>query len=766
MRPYLTCLAAVVSIPVFSQQERAPEDHAPSASERLFTPHDIFRLQRVSEVAISPTGSHVAYTVNIERPFEEGAGSDYRELHVLNLATGESTAYITGKNFLSSVQWKPDGKQVTFVAKLGDAKSNTLYGINLSGGSWFEIASPSGMSSYQWRPDGKAIAYIANESTGAHSREERMSKLYERMGFNAEVLEENIVNKALFVYDLETKEAQQWSKSGSVFDYEWSPKGDRLAAQIAPRNLVDDSYMFKDIYIVNSLGQQMLVDVPGKLGHMAWSPDGKYLAFNAAVDINDPASGNLFAVDASSSITWSSVKNYTKDFEGTVTRVMWKDNTTMMFTSEESVDHTLREVKVGSSSSTLVIEGGKLVFGSMSYANGIIAFAGNTWKHSDDLFTYDLKKKTMKRHSELNPWLIEKEFGKQEKFAWKAKDGLALEGFLIYPVDYKPGTRYPLIAYVHGGPEAAVSNGWFTYYSTWGQVAASEGFFVFAPNYRSSTGRGVAFSKLGQKDLAAGEFTDILDGIDQLIADGKVDRNKVGIGGGSYGGYFAAWGATKHSDRFAAAVAFVGIANQISKRNTTDIPYEDYHVHWLIWTNENVDLMYDRSPVKWVANNNTPTLILHGKDDPRVHPSQSLELYRQLKMHGNAPVRLVWYPGEGHGNRNNPAQLDYAMRTMEWFTYFLKDSHPKGEMPSSTIDYGVGPERERSGRERTERMERPDRPDRAERPNRPDRMERPDRGTRPDGMSGTDRERDPERMQEREERMKQQQNQPQTKPGG
>ena len=190
----------------------------------------------------------------------------------------------------------------------------------------------------------------------------------------------------------------------------------------------------------------------------------------------------------------------------------------------------------------------------------------------------------------------------------------------------------------------------------------------------------------GFGDLVGGEFNDVIDGIDYLIAKGLVDKDKVGIGGGSYGGYFSAWAATRFTDRFTAAVVFVGIGNQVSKRFTTDIPYEDYLVHWGFWTYENEDLVWERSPVRYVKGSTTSTLILGGKNDARVHPSQSLELYRGLKLHGTAPVRLVRYPGEAHGNRKNTSRLDYSLRTMRWFEYYLQSDEPKNEMPNKYLE--------------------------------------------------------------------------------
>jgi dipeptidyl aminopeptidase/acylaminoacyl peptidase len=238
---------------------------------------------------------------------------------------------------------------------------------------------------------------------------------------------------------------------------------------------------------------------------------------------------------------------------------------------------------------------------------------------------------------------------------------------------------------VHGGPEAHVSNGWVTSYSNPGQVAAARGFAVFYPNYRGSTGRGVEFSKMGQADAAGKEFDDIVDAIDHFVAAGLVDKAKVGITGGSYGGYASAWGATYYSDRYAASVMFVGISDNISKVGTTDIPEEMYLVHHLKRLWEDWNYFAERSPIRHVQKNRTPTLIMHGKSDPRVHPSQSLELHRHLKTLNQAPVRLVFYPGEGHGNRRAASRLDYNLRLLQWMEHYLQG--PGGKAPALEIDY-------------------------------------------------------------------------------
>ncbi len=226
---------------------------------------------------------------------------------------------------------------------------------------------------------------------------------------------------------------------------------------------------------------------------------------------------------------------------------------------------------------------------------------------------------------------------------------------------------------MHGGPESHYSNGWLTQYSTVGQVGAALGYAVFYPNYRGSTGRGEEFLKSSQADMAGKEFDDVVDGVDYLIEQGIADEDKVGVTGGSYGGYATGWFATRYTDRFAAGVMFVGISNNISKWGTGDIPEELYLVHARerIW--ENYEFFLERSPIYYAGESKTPLLIMAGEEDTRVHPSQSIELYRHIKTRTDTPVRLVLYPREGHGNRNSTAQLDYSLRQLRWFEKYLKD---------------------------------------------------------------------------------------------
>lgn len=276
----------------------------------------------------------------------------------------------------------------------------------------------------------------------------------------------------------------------------------------------------------------------------------------------------------------------------------------------------------------------------------------------------------LKRLTDSNPWLVDVDLAEQAVFQHRAQDGLDLGGVLIRSLGGSDEPA-PLLLMVHGGPEGHRRNGWLTRYSSPAQLAAARGYAVFFPNYRGSTGRGVAFSKLGQADAAGAEFDDLVDAVDALVEAGVADPDRVGITGGSYGGYATAWCSTRYSERFRAGVMFVGISNDISKGLTTEIPVEDRLVHTLAdpWTK--LQFRLERSPISYVEQSRTPLLIAGGTADSRVHPSQSLQLYRALKLLGKVPVRYVRYPGEKHGNSRAASRDDYSRRLMRWMDHFV-----------------------------------------------------------------------------------------------
>jgi dipeptidyl aminopeptidase/acylaminoacyl peptidase len=659
-----------------------------TAQENTFTSYDLLRMRYVVETPISPNGNFIAYTVHVPRQLTDEPGKHYRYLYLYDLANEKSVELLEDKVFISSIGWMPDSKSITFRAKLNDDKFTQVYQLPIDSDEPDAITNADqSVLQYQLSKDGVQLAFV---STSAVSEEKH--NLLES-GFDAEIYEEEYLDRNLYLINFESQsmEPRQLTENVSVYDFRWSPNGKQIAAFIADKNLVDYSYMFKRVYLIDTFsGKRSLhLENPGKITQMAWNPDGKHIAFIAASGINDAVTGSLFITEVPNTTKFEELKNYADGLELSIKKVEWKDDNTVLFLSEEGVDISLSEQGIDDAERNLLIKPGQIVFSSFDVNADFISLAGSNSKHPSELYSFTIIDNKLAKLTDVNPWLQELNLAKQEKIIYTARDGLEIQATLIYPVDYEKGRRYPLICMIHGGPESALKNGWQTSYSRWGQIAAANGFFIFMPNYRSGSGRGVDFTMKGFGDAGGAEFTDVLDGIDYLVKQGLIDKKRVGIGGGSYGGFFAAWGATRYTDYFAASVMFVGISDHYSKRFTTDIPYESYYVHWGYFPDEKIDFLRERSPITYAKDSKTPTLILGGKKDPRVHPSQSLELYRALKLQSKAPVRLVRYPGEGHGNRKNTSRLDYSLRTMRWFNYYLNGDNPKDEMPNKYLEIEI-----------------------------------------------------------------------------
>ncbi len=640
--------------------------------------YDVAKLRIVTDAVIAPDGKHVAFTLAVPRnPFAEGDGLAFSELHVVDF-DGKTRAFIAGEVSVQKIDWTPSG-EISFLSKRGKDKEAALYVISLNGGEARKVLEhETSISAYAWHSDGKRVAFLA---TASATKEEKEAK---EKGFSQEIYEEDGRLTRAWVADLSNgSKPKMVDVKGSASEIQWCPVGDQLALALAATPQVDDNYMNRLVHVVNSKTGAIdaKLNLPAKLGPFAWSPDGKHLAVISGENINDPHEGRLYLWSAKG----EKLRDLVPDYLGQVESVTWRDASTVVYLTHEGVFSRVAEVKTDGTARKTLIEPSGPVLSKLSLAeNGAMSIVGESPAHPFEVYGVGAGG-SVKRLTQHNQWLSKLKFAKQEVVKHKARDGVELEGILIRPLDEQPGKKYPLILAVHGGPESHVPNGWVTQYANPGQVAAAKNFAVFYPNYRGSTARGVAFSKLGQADAAGKEFDDLIDAVDHLVGTGLVDKAKVGITGGSYGGYASAWGATKFSDRFAASVMFVGISNAISKVGTTDIPGEMYHVHHLKWLWDDFDYFKKASPILYVQQAKTPLLILHGKEDPRVHPSQSLELYRHLKVLGKTPVRLVLYPGEGHGNRRAASRLDYNLRMMQWFEHYL--TGPGGQPPAYQLKY-------------------------------------------------------------------------------
>jgi len=653
--------------------------HGEAQGARDLTPLDVVLMQSVTGAFPSPDGSLVAFTRSEPRPPEDGPGAGYSGLYLLDQA-GAERPLAAGRRSIGGVAWDPRGTRLTFLESREGDPGRQLYALTPAGGEPQRIfLAPRGISQYRWRPGGGAVAFTASLPAPPERAAAREA------GFRQAVVDEDWSHVGLFLWEEGSGAIREFQLPGSVFEMEWSADGSRMVLTIAPRPLVDDSYMFKRLHLLEvTTGEvRLLVDNPGKLGDFALSPDGGHLAYVSGADRRDPHAGMLYLAEVGT----GAVTELTPGWEGMVHSLSWLDSQRLRLVISRGVESRVSDFHL-TSRSFADFPGGDFAFVSARTAGETVTAVVSGPQHPGEIYSFSGG--GWHRRTDSNPWLGEVALTRQEVRSFVASDGLEIEGILLYPAGFRDGVRYPMVIVAHGGPEAHFNNQWLTSYGNWGQLLSRKGYFVWFPNYRASTGRGVAFAKADHGDIMGGEFQDHLDAIDHFVGLGWVDRSRVGMGGGSYGGYTAAWAATRHTDHFAAAVSFVPITHVATKWLTSDIPWEFYLVHYEeMWPHEQWEYLEERSPLTYAHQSRTPLLLAGGVLDTRVDPSQPHMLFRAVKETTQTPVRYVQYPGEGHGNRNNVYQYDYLLRVLRWFdTYLAPGDRRNDPLPPLDVDYG------------------------------------------------------------------------------
>lgn len=662
------------------------------------TVDQLLDIEQVRACDVSPDGRLAAYTVSVNRALDEDAGGAWSRLWVV--ATDGETAprsFVGGEVSVSSPSFSPDGRLLAFKMKRGDDAKTQVWVIPVDGGeATAATASPTGVGVYAWSRDGAALYYTDTDERPAHEKDLKKKKQLPRW------YEENLIHRPLrriaVAWGERPGEAETLVDGMSVWAIAPAAGADVLAFGASEVNLIDHRIMYQDIHLLDlATGEhRLLVDVPGKLGDIRMSPDGALVAWTGAASTHDHAVSTLYVADAA---TGDNRDLTPDDFIGHVRHAAWRDGRTLLVQADEGSYTTLSTIDaVKGWDSRKVRYEGRMIVGMPASRPGAstMAMVGHDPRTPRELWAWS-GKGALKRLTRHNPWLDDVELAEQEVVTWTARDGLEIEGILLKPVDWD-GAPAPLIVDVHGGPESHRPNGWNTRYACRGQAAAGMGYVVLQPNYRGSTGRGLEFAASAFGEPAGPEFDDIVDGVDDLIERGLVDRDRVGVAGGSYGGYATYWLSTRYTDRFAAGAGFVGVSDLVAKRYLTDIPYEDELVHMGARVSRQRELMHERSPITYAEQCRTPLLIMHGENDTRVHPSQSQELYRALKMAGHPAVRLVWYPGEGHGHSKRFGRVDHVTRTLAWFDWYLKDGKPlDGPMPPLDLSAELGLIEEESG---------------------------------------------------------------------
>ena len=628
--------------------------------KRAMTFEDILALKNVSDAQISPDGKWVAYVLTTVDMKENNSDSD---LWLVSTSEGPPLRLTaSGKND-SQPRWSPDGRHIAFIS-LREARPQVFL-ISPFGGEAERLTdSRSGVQSFEWSPDSRRIAYVAQpEATPAEEKKQKEKD-------DAQVVDKDFKFSRIWIIDVETKKASELVKDDYVArDPQWSPDGRRIAFTTTPTPKADDGSL-SDIRIIDveSGRQHKLIENEGPDGFPRWSPDGRVIAFlSRDAEKGSLGQSRLMAISPEGG-TPREIAPAFKYQPGSPT---WSaDGKTIYFNAQVGTANQLFAVMAaGGEARQLVKTNGQMSAATFSSSGMTLAFTKSDLQHPGDVYFARIASigDTIKL-TDHNPQVRDFTLGESEIIKWKSKDGLEIEGILIYPIGYQRGKHYPMAALIHGGPSGVWTQGFPGSWGNFGHVYAGRGWAVFYPNVRGSSGYGEKFLLANIRDWGGGDYQDIQTGIDHLISKGVADPDKLAQAGWSYGGYMTAWTLTQ-TNRFKAVMVGAGLTNMFSMYSTNDLQriLEGYFgaEPW-----DDLEIYSRASAMTYIKQAKTPTLIQHGAADLRVPVGQAQELYMGLRKN-DVPVELVFYPREPHGLREPRHQLDKMRREYAWFSKYV-----------------------------------------------------------------------------------------------
>jgi dipeptidyl aminopeptidase/acylaminoacyl peptidase len=622
---------------------------------------DIIGLKRVGAPAIAPSGQLVAYTIR-EANWDENAYET--EIWIGDAATGQSRQVTNARKSSSQPAFSPDGAWLGFISDR-DGKRQ-IYRIALAGGEAEKLTSAEdGVNNFAWSPGGKEIAF-----TTVDPQSEAMKEREKRWG-DIKIEDQDQRYTHLHLFDIASKSVKQLTKGNFVVgSFEWSPDGRQIAFDHrATSDPADSGSADISVVLPGSLQTRVVVAQEGPDSSPHWSPDGTSLAFVTAM-----GKPNFFytnSVIATVAIGSSNVRPLSETFDEDPNLIAWtragiqfsssQRTWSYLFTlnpeTRQITRHAPRNEFIGSGFS-LTADGANAAF----IATGPAEFP--------DVYIAPVQTMAGKKVSDAGAQIAAWPKHAREVIRWKSQDGAEIEGVLHKPADFQQGRRYPLLVVIHGGPTGVsrptpYASG--TAYPI--DVFLSKGALVLEPNYRGSAGYGEKFRSLNVRNLGIGDAWDVLSGIDALVQQGLVDRDRVGSMGWSQGGYISAFLTTRHSDRFKAISVGAGISDWMTYYVNTDIhPFTRQYLKATPW--DDPKIYADTSPMTYIKQARTPTLIQHGDQDARVPIPNAFQLYQGLRDQ-NVPVQLSIFKGFGHGINKPKANRAAMTQNLEWFTRYV-----------------------------------------------------------------------------------------------
>jgi dipeptidyl aminopeptidase/acylaminoacyl peptidase len=650
------------------------------------TPQDLYRFRWIDHVRLSPDGERVAYQIAWA---DANARQSRSRIVVRRLLDPEPVGPTAGVQRDHSPEWSPDGRKVAFLSKVGAADQLFVLDVTTGDAAQQLSAIPDGTGLPKWSPDGKRIAFlgavladpeaVVDDPRAPESRDQLrrapVARVVRRLDYKHDG--RGYVDGRqhhLFVVSATGGDVKQLTNGPwDVADFDWSPDSSRL---VISGNAEPGADLQREVHLY-------LVDLDANRAHLGggfylsspiWSPRGDLIAFIAPSGLDVGLLERLWVVP----LTGSGPRCLTPEFDqavtdsvindmrsGHATRVTWSaEGDRIYFPASGSGVTTIQSVDLDGNIREEA--GGRRRIYDFDIARGTLVFCASDPGNPGEL--YMLSGGAEARLSDLNPWLHDRYVAQPEQEYFTAPDGWRLEGWVLKPPGFDPNRLHPAVLEIHGGPHAQY--GWSFFHEL--QILAGMGYVVFYMNPRGSDGYGEHFRRSVVRDWAGKDYVDILSSLDQIIdRTGYIDSNRLGLGGGSYGGYMTNW-IIGQTDRFAAAVSMRSISNLVSEYSQHDI---------VLWGTlqlgpppwPNLDELWRRSPIRYVQNMHTPLLLTAGEMDLRCAMSQSEELFGAMRLLGKT-VELVRFPEESHDLSRNgrpDRRVERLRRIAGWYEKYL-----------------------------------------------------------------------------------------------
>jgi dipeptidyl aminopeptidase/acylaminoacyl peptidase len=625
---------------------------------------DIMSLRDIGGATIAPDGSAIVYTVS-----STDWDDNRYDTELWLVRPGEEPFQLTrtADGSSSSPAWSPDSKWIAFAASRGDDRQ--IFLIDPRGGeAWALTEVEDGVGGFEWSPDGTRIAFTRTEPES--DRDEQREETYGAYT----VEDEEYRLSHLWMVELPDEpmsvEAERLTESGAftVSGFAWSPDGTEIAFTHQPDPLIN-SWLHADISVldVDSRDIRLLAGGEGSQSGPVWSPDGEWIVYSASPPDLESAyylNGLFFKIRASG----GTPTQIPIDLDEDPFITAWTPSGLYLVGWDKTTRRVWR-LDPESGRTTQLFDAPDLVFSIDFTRDGeTMAFVARDQGMLDEVYLSPVDPYQPSRLTHMSQQIEGWTLGTSEVISWQSRDGTTIEGVLHKPDDFDPAKRYPLFVVIHGGPTGIDYPTAVTGYVYPVHQWLAKGALVLRPNYRGSAGYGEAFRSLNVRNLGVGDAWDVLSGVDYLASQGIVDTDRMGAMGWSQGGYISAY-LTTTSDRFAAISVGAGISNWVTYYVNTDIhPFTRQYLKATPWEDEEVYAV--TSPMTFITQASTPTLIQHGEFDRRVPIPNAYELYQGLQDVGVA-TKLIVYKGFGHGISKPKERLAATWHNWQWFGKYV-----------------------------------------------------------------------------------------------